>query len=126
MENQDKKLNPKPSDDAQSLVETIIPSTATEESKTTEVKHNITLETPQTPVGEKEDKSDDSEKVNQEEDKKPEAKSEDESGGAESETDESIEDKDSEEEAEDTKKDESVDNKKDGEDEGDKIETVAP
>ena len=41
MENQDKETNkphPKPSDDAQSLVETIIPSSQTEESKTTEVK----------------------------------------------------------------------------------------
>lgn len=41
MENQDKdasKSHPNPSDNAQSLVETIIPSSDTEESKTTEVK----------------------------------------------------------------------------------------
>ncbi|WP_421944529.1 hypothetical protein [Pedobacter sp.] len=126
MENQDKKLSPKPSDDAQSLVETIIPSTATEESKTTEVKHDITLEMPQTPVDKKEDKSNDSEKVNQEEDKKTEAKSENDTDDVESENDESKDDEDSEEEVGNSETDEPAEDKKDGEDEGDKIETVAP
>ena len=104
MENQDKKQNAKAEHDPQSLVETIIPSTETEESKTTEVKHKITLETPESKV--------ENEKVDKEDEEV-----------IESEADE----KDSEEkDTEQENSDEPTQDKKDGDDEADKIETVAP
>lgn len=130
MENQDKKLSPKPSDDAQSLVETIIPSTETEESKTTEVIHKISLETPQAPADKKEEtpeQKDDSEKEESidktVEDKTEESTDKNSAEKAESPENESekVTDADSEEEAEN-----SSNHKKEGTDEGDKIETVAP
>ncbi|WP_231462372.1 MULTISPECIES: hypothetical protein [unclassified Pedobacter] len=98
MENQDKNQNPKAEQDPQSLVETIIPSTSTEESKTTEVKHKITLETPKTGADDenvnKEDENDAANKNSEPESAKQEV--------------------------------ESADNKDVDDDEGDKIETVAP
>lgn len=132
MENQDNKLSPKPSDDAQSLVETIIPSTETEESKTTEVKHKISLETPQKPVDKKEeateqkDGSEKEESVDEAEtveNKTEETTDKDSEVKTESPEDESeeIKDKEPKKETETSSKD-----KKEGTDEGDKIETVAP
>lgn len=100
MENQNKDINkshPKPSDDAQSLVETIIPSSQTKESKTTEIK----------PVaGEKVEQKKEAQEVEKENEvaAKPEI---------DDTADEQVEETDAKEE-------------KKQDDQGDKIETVAP
>jgi len=102
MENQDKNTNnphPKPSDDAQAQVETIIPSTETQESKTTEVK----------PV-KQEDISDKAEDKN--------------NGAASQEKKDEVTDSDDLTDAEDTEA--NAEEKTDESDEADQIETVAP
>lgn len=100
MENQDKETNkphPKPSDDAQSLVETIIPSSQTEESKTTEVKPGI---------GEKVERKKETQEVEEENEATAKPEVDDIADGQVEKTDAKQE--------------------KNQSDEGDKIETVAP
>ncbi|MFC3559749.1 hypothetical protein [Pedobacter jamesrossensis] len=117
MENQDnnpQKAHPKPSEDAQNQVETIVPSTETEESKTTEIKPLEKPDTEKSAEEKTETEQDASTKVNTEStntDEKPEnAKDTVETDDS---TDKQIDEPNTEE-------------KPDKPDEGDKIETVAP